>query len=146
MVAETEEYDEDNQIKEAFAYFGRAVYMVNVLETGLVHVLLQIDFMTKVRDEFIRTQGRDFSRDEYEKNFDAFIAKHFSQTMGNLIRRIYAIRDFDPNLKERLAIAKRRRDYLVHGYWRDMAVPFSTKAGRDKIIDELKTDAETLRA
>jgi hypothetical protein len=38
------EEEEGEQIKEVFAYFGRAFYMASVVETGLAHVLCKRNF------------------------------------------------------------------------------------------------------
>jgi hypothetical protein len=45
--------DDDPQIMETFARFGRAIYMANVLELALVQTLLQIEFLTPAREQFI---------------------------------------------------------------------------------------------
>jgi hypothetical protein len=81
------EEEEGEQIKETFAYFGRAFYMASVIETGLAHVLLQAEFMESVREEYVRTKGKGFDRKKYETEFDAFMENNFAQTMGNLIKR-----------------------------------------------------------
>jgi hypothetical protein len=51
--------------------------------------------------------------------------------------------DFDDKLRERIKAATTRRNYLIHAYWRDNAIGFSTKDGRTKMIEELKRDADT---
>jgi hypothetical protein len=139
-------YDEGEHVKEAFAHFGRAIYMASLVETGLVHVLLQADFLTKVKNAFVKGKGQDFSREKYETDFDAFMQEHFGQTMGNLIKRFERQLEFDEKLKKRVSTAKGRRDYLVHHFWRDRAVRFGTKDGRDQIIAELSEDAEKFEA
>ena len=133
---------DDEQIKETFARFGRAAYMANVLETGLAHTILQIDFMTDVRKEFIRTQGKNFNREKYEKDFDAFLEKQFSQTMGKLNERVTSFTDLDEKLKKRISDATKRRNFLIHEYWRENALSLDTKPGREKMIAELKSDAD----
>jgi hypothetical protein len=137
-----DEYDEGEHIKETFARFGLAVYMASVLETGLVHALLQIDFMTSVRDEIVRTKGKGFDRKKYEADFDAFMTKHFSYTMGNLAERVEELTNFDDALRNAIKGANRRRN-LVHHYWREMAVPFSRREGRTTMMAEPEADANT---
>jgi hypothetical protein len=134
--------EESEQTKETFAYFGRAFYMASVVETGLAHVLLQAEFLTSVRDEYVRTKGKGFDRKKYEADFDAFMEKNFAQTMGNLIRRIRNFPEFTEGLKARIIAAKERRDFLVHHYWRERAVSFFNSEGRAKMILELNADAE----
>jgi len=135
--------DEENwDIRETFAFFGRATYMASVLEVGLAHVLMHGQFMKQVRDEYIATKGKNFDRKAYESSFDKFMEEQFAQTMGNLIKRINAFANFDDALKARLVDAKKRRDFLAHHFWREKSVEFFTAEGRSKMRDELMMDAE----
>jgi STAS-like domain of unknown function (DUF4325) len=96
--------DEENwDIRETFAFYGRAAYMASVLEVGLAHVLMHSQFMKQVRDEFVATKGRGFDRKAYEAAFDKFMDEQFAQTMGNLIKRLGT---FDP---QKYTLNNRRR-------------------------------------
>lgn len=139
-------YDEGEHVKEVFAYFGRAYYEVGVLETGLAIALLQIDFLSGVRDQYLVDRGKSFDRTQYEAEFDRFMENQHAQTLGNLIKRISALPELSDDLKERLREAKRRRDYLGHHYFRDRAVEFNDRRGRDKMIAELHSDGEMFEA
>jgi hypothetical protein len=68
--------------------------------------------------------------------------EQFAQTMGNLIKRLGKFAGFDDDLKERILVAKKRRDFLTHSFWRDRSVEFATAEGRAKMRDELAVDAE----
>ena len=94
----TEQSANDPEIKEVFAWFGRAIYMANVVEVELAHTLLQIDFMTKVRDNFVRSKAKNFDRKKYEKDFDNFLKEQFSKTMGDLKKEVAKVSDFDEKL------------------------------------------------
>ena len=48
----------------------------------------------------------------------------------------------DRELKERIANAKKRRDFLVHHFWRERSEEFATSHGRLKMVKELNRDAE----
>jgi hypothetical protein len=137
-----DDYDESEHVKETFAYYGRAAYTANVVETGLAHALMQIEFLTSVRDEFVRTKGLGFDRSRYEADFDAFMARQFAKTMGTLKNRVEKLGDFDDGLKKRIHLATERRNFLMHNYWREMAELFATREGRTKMIAELENDAE----
>ena len=102
------------EIRETFAYYGRAVYMSSVLEQQLAHVLLYAQFMKKVHDNYMATKGKGFDRKQYERDFDAFMAKQFDQTMGNLVKQVGKFGGFDDALKARIGSAKKRRDFLTH--------------------------------
>jgi len=130
------------QVRETFAYFGRAVYMASVLEVGLAHVLMHAQFMKQQREKIIATRGRGFDRKRYEADFDAFMENQFAQTMGNLIRRAQAFAGFEDELKTRILAAKKRRDFLTHHYWRERSTDFYTAEGRSRMMEELNEDAE----
>jgi hypothetical protein len=136
------EEEQSEQIKETFAYFGRAFYMATVVETGLAHVLLQAEFMKSIHEEYVRTKGKGFDRKQYEADFDAFMERNFAQTMGNLVKRVQKSADFSEDLKTRIIAAKERRDFLVHHYWRVMAARFYNSDGRAEMIEELNADTE----
>ncbi len=139
-------YDEGAQVKEVFAYFGRAYYEAGVLEAGLAIALMQIDFLGRIRDQYLADQGKSFDRAHYETEFDRFMENQHAQTLGNLIKRVSALPDLSGSLKERLREAKKRRDFLGHHYFRERAVEFSTRAGRDKMIAELHEDGDMFEA
>jgi hypothetical protein len=105
-------YDPGEQIKDVFAYYGRAIYNASCVETGLVHALLYLEFLSSVRAEYRRSKGKGFDRKKYEENFDAFMDHHFAQTLGNLIKKLASASILDEKLKARIAIAKKRRDFL----------------------------------
>jgi hypothetical protein len=59
--------DDDEQIIEAFARFGRAVYLANVVEDSLVRTLMQIKFM-ETKEAFIKAQGKDLTEPRLRLN------------------------------------------------------------------------------
>jgi hypothetical protein len=130
------------EIRETFAYYGRAVYVSSVVEVALAHVLLYAQFLRKVRDDYIATNGKGVDRKQYEHAFDTFMNDQFVQTMGNLMRRVEQFGGFDAALKARIADAKKRRDFLTHHYWRERSIDFATSAGRERMREELNADAE----
>ncbi|MBD8553513.1 hypothetical protein IFT84_03135 [Rhizobium sp. CFBP 8762] len=135
-------YDEGEHIKEVFAYFGRAYYEAGVLETGLAIALMQSTFLSRVRDQYLTDRGKSFDRTQYEAEFDRFMESQHSQTFGNLLKRVSALPELSDALKERLREAKKRRDFLGHHYFRERAVDFSNRIGRDKMIEELHNDGD----
>jgi hypothetical protein len=143
MTVVRDNLDEENwDIRETFAFYGRAAYMASVLEVGLAHVLLHSQFMKRVHDELVATKGKGFDRTAYEAEFDKFMDEQFAQTMGNLIKRLSTFDGFDDALNLRIVEAKKRRDFLTHGFWRDRSVEFATAGGRARMRDELMADTE----
>lgn len=137
--------DDDPQIVETFARFGRAMYMANVLELGLVQTLLQIEFLTPAREKFIKDQGKNFDRKKFDAEFDAFMQEHFKKTMGTLNLLVSKRAEFDEPLRKRITDATKRRNFLAHNYWRESGEKFMTKEGRAQMIEELSKDAECFK-
>jgi hypothetical protein len=79
------EEGDDLQIMETFARFGRAIYMANVVELGLAHTLLQIEFLTPAREKFIQSQGKNFDRKKFDAEFEAFMEKRRNGSALTLI-------------------------------------------------------------
>ena len=105
---------EETQIKDVFAHFGRAYYQASVLEAGLIAALMQIEFVLRVRDQFLSGERKIFIRADYEKEFDSFMDNQHAQTLGNLIKRVSRLSEVSEGLKQRLQEAKKRRDFLSH--------------------------------
>jgi hypothetical protein len=81
MTVVHDKLDEESwDIRETFAFFGRAVYMASVLDVGLAHVLMHGQFMTKAREEYVATKGKNFDRKAYEAAFDKFMEDQFAQS------------------------------------------------------------------
>ena len=135
--------DEGGDLTEVFAYFGRAAYMANVLEMALAQTILQIDFLTKVKEEFVRTQGKNFDKHKYEDDFDTFFEEQLGKTMGTLGKRVDGLPDISDELKGRIKAAVYRRNFLIHDYWRAAGYTFSTQEGRAEMIAELSADIDT---
>jgi hypothetical protein len=137
----TEEQNERADLTELFAHFGRAAYMANVVEVELALTLLQVEFLTKVREEFVRTKGKGFDKDKYETEFDDYLEKQLGRTMGQLAGSVEKFPDFDAKLKERIKTAIARRNFLIHEYWQVNNLKLLTEEGRAEMIAELSKDA-----
>jgi hypothetical protein len=134
--------DDDPQVVEVFARFGRAVYMANVVEDQLVLTLMQNQFMG-TKEDFVKAQGKGFDRAKIAAEWDAYEKEQRGKTMGQLRNLVKNSPVFDEALKKRIDDAKTRRDFLAHHYWREQAFTMQTKEGREKMIAELIADAET---
>ncbi|MDB5431026.1 MAG: hypothetical protein JWP35_2142 [Caulobacter sp.] len=130
------------QVKEVFAYYGRAFYCASVLETGLTMALLWADFLAQTKHEFEISGRKAFKRENYEAVFDAFMADQHRQVMGSLIKRVNSSTALSESLKSKIAEANRRRNFLTHHYFRERAVEFARPSGREKMIVELNAEAD----
>jgi histidyl-tRNA synthetase len=141
--ATNDQYDESAHIQVTFAEFGRAIYMANLVESGLVQTLLQIDFMTKVREEFVKTKGQNFDPKKYDKDFDEYMEKQFESTMGQLLVKLKNYDVFSDELRGRIQKVVDRRNYLAHSFFREADAKFLSREGREEMIGELLDDADT---
>lgn len=67
----------------------------------------------------------------------------FEFTLGKMIRGLEEVTTVDPHLQDQLSIALKKRNWLAHGYFRDRAETFLTRAGRAEMLTELE-DAQTI--
>jgi hypothetical protein len=134
--------NDDPQVVEVFARFGRAMYMANVVEDGLVRTLMQINFM-RTKEVFIKAQGKGFDRAKLSADWDAYEKEQRGKMMGELRMAVEKSADFDDAMKKRIKDANTRRNHLAHGYWVEQAFAMQTKEGREKMIAELTADADT---
>jgi hypothetical protein len=134
--------NDDPQTVEVFARYGRAMYMANVVEDGLVLTLMQIEFM-RTKDDFVKAKGKGFDRAKIAAEWDAYEKKQRGEMMGTLRKRVEESADFSQELKDRIEAANDRRNDLAHNYWREQAFTMQTADGRAKMIEELSADADT---
>jgi hypothetical protein len=136
-------YDAGEHIKEVFAHFGRAYYYAGAMETGLACILLYLDFLAKQKPKIKAAGPQNFNRPKYDVEFDAFMKSQHAKTIGNLMKRIHELTDVEEPLKTQIGIAKARRDFLAHHFFREHAEDFALRRGRDKMLAELQ-DAQKL--
>jgi hypothetical protein len=142
----SDNYDEGEHHKEVYAHFGLAYYMANVFETGLALAVLQLDFLTEVMESLKRQGRKGFDSVKYEADFDTFMNRQHAQTLGNLIKRVQGLADMDASLKDLIAEAKERRDFVAHHFFRERSEGFASRRGRDKMIVELQSARDLFSA
>ncbi len=122
--------DEGEQIKEVYARFGLAVYYAQVLEHGLVNALLLLDFIST-------RQGVACSREDWSADVDAFMDRHFEGTMGKLMKQLRKVTQVDLDTEDLLTAALKKRNWLVHDYFRERATDFLCPTGREQMLCEI---------
>ena len=121
--------NEDDHHKEVYARFGLAVYQAQVLETGLIQALVALDFLP--------TNASHISEKiDWSQKFDSFYDERAALTMGNLIKALRKLTSVPDDLEEQLRTALEERKFLVHHYFRERIMLFTTKIGRDKMIED----------
>lgn len=131
------DYDDNEHTKETFAYFGRAYYMANVFEEGLAIAIMQLGFLKEVKRNFLASDRKSFDRKQYEEDFDDFMRKQNAQSLGNLIKSSKKFSEIPIDFHHTLDNLKSKRDFLAHHFFRERAVEFMSRNGRDKMILEL---------
>ncbi|MFE6157090.1 hypothetical protein [Streptomyces sp. NPDC057889] len=123
-----DEYDNGTDHKTLYALFGLAIYKANVLEHSLVNALALTKLVTA------REQGEQLMRDPW--------AQGFKDMMGKLIKRVEAHTSAYPEVGNDLTRSLRRRNDLVHNFWRERIQETITEASRAKLCADLKTDCQ----
>ena len=122
--------DESENIREVYARFGLAIYCAQVLEHGLVNAMVVLDLIPSRRH-------LAQSSDEWAAKVDDFMGRHFMDTMGLMIRSLQSVTPVSEELKELLQQALRRRNWLVHHFFREHAAHFMAATGRAQMLSEI---------
>lgn len=131
--------DAEFQVREVFAYYGRAAYAASCVETGLAIALMHVELMSQVHGR-ARRERKAPSKAEWEAMFDAYMDKHHLLTLGTLIDRFKSVHRVYPSLDALLTESLRRRNAIAHEFFRENAVAFAHSAGRSAMIEELDRD------
>lgn len=97
---------QNEQIKEVYARFGLALYCAQVLEADIVNALVVVDLVPS-RGHLAR------SKDEWVTTVDAFMGRHFEQTMGHLMRDLRSVTTIQTDLDDLLKRALKKRIGLL---------------------------------
>ncbi len=114
---------EDHGSKEVYAFFGLASYCAQVLEKGLVNMVV-----------VFRCRGLVITRSE----FDALFEEHDKKTLGQLLHRARSIVKIPTSVDSLLGEALQKRNWLTHHYFADRSVAFTMESGRKDMILELQ--------
>lgn len=118
---DTSEAD-DELVKDVFAHFGLALYLVQVFETGLINALTVL---------VAAESGKP--RAVWEETY----TRHETLTFGNLLRSLSRRAFFTPTLEQEILALKSERDGLAHGFFRRHTIRFNTVSGCQEMIAEL---------
>jgi hypothetical protein len=115
---------ESNDAKEVYAFFGLAAYQAQVLEQGLIALVL---FIKRIQNPNMEVRNID----KIELNLD-------KRTFGRIIKSANQYREFPCELDSELRIALLKRNYLMHHYFKIHDKDFMCDKGRKKMIKELR--------
>src|ERR1700737_238850 len=108
----------EEQHKEVYAHFGAAAARASDFEIVLTNIL----FVNAKRSGRIVTE-EDFEKMEMKLNKSR-------KTLGPLITDVNAEVAIPDETKNAMSEALKRRNYLIHHFFRDKAFEFATEAGR----------------
>lgn len=127
VIASTEE------IKEVFAYYGRAMYHSQCLEMSIVCADLLLNV---VPNQFETTP----SPEEWGNLVRARSNKLLDSTLGNIIKDVTKTAKIDEEIRDKLKKALDARNYLAHNFFREKSDGFKTSAS----CKEMRTDINNL--
>lgn len=121
-----DEYDTGTDTKTVYALFGLAIYKANVLEHTLVNTLAMARLITAAE------HGERLISDPW--------AQGFKDMMGKLIRRAEPHVAAYPEVVDDLTRSLKRRNFLVHHFWRERIQETVAEAGRARLGADLRAD------
>jgi len=119
-IPEPDNYDP----KEVYAFFGLASYFAQVLEKGLMIMIIAF-----------RCKGLRITRSE----FDALYTEHNKKTLGQLLNRARKSVSIPNDIGALLDEALLKRNWLMHHHFADRSAQFNTEIGRAQMISELQS-------
>lgn len=122
--------DESDHIKEVYARYGLALYHAQVLEHGIVNSLTILSLLPS-RRHFAESQ------DEWGLLVDEFMDRNFEKSMGQMITALRAVTTVPDDLEGLFRQALKKRNWLVHDFFRERVKDFLDSAGRDKMLAEV---------
>ncbi len=114
---------EDFGIKEVYAFFGLATYCAQVLEKGLLNMVVAF-----------RCKGFHITRDEIDALFESYEKK----TLGQLLKRVRKAIDKSSDVDALLDEVLKKRNWLAHQFFADRSIEFTMESGRKDMIQELQ--------
>ena len=119
-----------NLSKEVYAHFGLVFFSFSLIEHSLINAVTFDGAFKEGRRKKIRTQS------EWEHLVDKHFARATKATLGTLIKGLSGIREYD-SVVSRLDAANRKRNYLVHHFFREEIAYFSSNEGLWFLLSEI---------
>jgi len=126
-----------DEAKELYAYFGLAFYCSSVLEHGIANAILILELLDGL--------GGAKTRREWEMLVDKHFEESFSQTFGKLKNRLSRHNDRFQELKDVMSDIEKcvgERNFLAHHFWRENAMRWFTRTGREAMVQRLEQARE----
>ena len=118
-----ETYDEGEHCKTVFAHAGAALYQAQVLESAIQNVLV--------------VGGIVSGEIAGHADFDKLEEKLRQYTLGRLLREFRQDTTLSSGAEQLIDRALDRRNFVAHQFFKERAIEFMGRAGRDVMIEEL---------
>ena len=115
---------EEEQHKEIYTQFGAAAARASIFEQCLSSILL---FLAKF-------SGQVLSGEDYDK-LQADLER---KPLGPLLNSVRAAVAIPPEVEKYLKEAHKRRNHLIHHFFRENAFEFTSEAGRTRLVKHLQ--------
>jgi hypothetical protein len=115
----------EDEHREVYVHFGAVAARVSAFETVLMNILL-----------VVAHRGGKVTTDAVLDELDQKL--HNSKTLGQLIGDVEKEVPIEDEVKKLMGDALKRRNFLMHRFFRERAFAFETTAGRKRMVDELK--------
>ena len=125
------------KLSEMYSAYGKAAEMAQAMETEagnlvIVYCTVVLNLDNRMKDE--------------QHSFKSLIDDVNSRTLGNLIRHMRKSIDFDEGIEATLDNALKRRNHLVHNFFRFHNLAIFSEEGLSAMILELEETCEILRS
>jgi hypothetical protein len=115
----------EDEHREVYLHFGAVAARVSAFETVLMNILL----IVAKRDGKVAT---DAELDDLEQKLQN------SKTLGQLIGDVAKEVPIEDEVKNLMADALERRNFLMHHFFRERGFAFETATGRKRMVEQLK--------
>jgi hypothetical protein len=128
--------DDEAEIPEVFAHAGMVLFLGQVLEHGIVNLLV-CEYMLSVKKS-TRRRLKNAEIATFVARARDLEGEHFEETMGQLLKNMLKSGiTVPPTLKELLKESLTGRNRLAHRFFREHAMNFGNSAGRLLMMAEL---------
>ncbi len=120
--------EQDYIVREIFAYYGRTMYLAQVIEKGIMNLIV------------VSQHKHGINKTRY----DEILHEKSSMTFGQLKREIKDLDFFSDLELELIEEFHKKRDFLAHSFWWERAVEFYDEKLQHKLLNELDKLTEFL--
>lgn len=118
-----------NTINDVYLNFGITAKKAQVLEVEASNAIMAYVVLFVLTDQTTNEEKRNLKRISEEVD---------RKTLGNLLRKIKGIVSFDEKAKDHIDQALKKRNYLIHEFYKHHNFAINSEEGRSEMLEELK--------